>query len=187
MHHMARDILRRIKSPFIVLFLNNKGVRYDGLPSFFGRWPDISNEGKMRIGEKCSFRSFRLRHRIAVWKDAELQIGDGAFINDGVAICATQSIKIGSNAKIGDMTYIYDTDFHQVSPDTPTRHSPVSIGNNVWIGAHCMILAGSSIGDHAVIAAGSIVTGDIPARSLAAGSPARVIRTLAVPDGWVRR
>jgi acetyltransferase-like isoleucine patch superfamily enzyme len=49
-----------------------------------------------------------------------------------------------------------------------------------------MILAGSKIGDHSVIAAGSIVVGEIPAKTLAGGSPATVIRQLDMPDDWVR-
>jgi acetyltransferase-like isoleucine patch superfamily enzyme len=84
------------------------------------------------------------------------------------------------------MTYIYDTNFHEISPEKPTKNAPVSIGNNVWIGTKSIILPGSVIGDHCVIAAGSIVTGAIPAKSLAAGAPARVIKTLNIPDGWIR-
>ena len=116
-----------------------------------------------------------------------LEVGDDALFNDGIVLCAAKSIKIGHSVKIGDMVYIYDTHFHQVCPDEPLTEAPVSIGNNVWIGANSMVLAGASIGDHSVIAAGSIVTGAIPARSLAAGTPARVIRTFEVPDGWIRR
>jgi acetyltransferase-like isoleucine patch superfamily enzyme len=116
-----------------------------------------------------------------------LEIGYSSFLNDGVNICATQSVRIGHHAKIGDMAYIYDTDFHEVSPDAPIKHAPVFIGNNVWIGAYSMVLPGAVIGDHSVIAAGSIVTCAIPTKSLAAGSPARVIRTLNVPDGWLRK
>jgi acetyltransferase-like isoleucine patch superfamily enzyme len=101
-------------------------------------------------------------------------------------VCASQFIKIGHSAKIGDMVYIYDTDFHEIEPHQPVKQSAISIGNNVWICAHSMVLAGSSIGDHSIVAAGSIVTGDIPAKSLAAGTPARVIKRLNVPDNWIR-
>lgn len=84
------------------------------------------------------------------------------------------------------MTYFYDTDFHEISPEHPTKNAPVSIGNNVWIGAKAIILPGSVIGDHCVIAAGSIVTSEIPAKTLAAGIPAKVIKNIKVPDYWVR-
>lgn len=178
---------RRLKRHIINWFLERKNIRCDSIPSFSGNWPAINNEGKISIGVNCSFRSFRLRQYITVHKNAELEIGYNSFLNDGLNICSTQSVRIGHHAKIGDMTYIYDSDFHEVSPDAPIRHAPVSIGNNVWIGANSIILPGCLIGDHSVIAAGSIVSGEIPAKSLAAGSPARVIKTLNVPEGWLRK
>lgn len=167
--------------------LNRKNVKFNGIPTFSGDWPQINNEGKITIGKHCTFRSFRLPQHITVRKGAELEIGNNSYLNDGVNICSTKSIRIGHHAKIGDMTYIYDTDFHEISPDKPTKQAPVSIGDNVWIGANSIILPGSVIGDHCVIGAASVVTGRIPANSLAVGSPARVIKTLSVPEGWVRK
>jgi acetyltransferase-like isoleucine patch superfamily enzyme len=107
-------------------------------------------------------------------------------MNDGTNVCAAKRITIGASTKIGDMTYIYDTDFHQISASDPVNCKPVRIGKNVWIGSNCMILAGAIIGDHSVIGAGSIVTGEIPPRSLAVGSPARVVKTFSVADDWIR-
>jgi acetyltransferase-like isoleucine patch superfamily enzyme len=177
----------RLRIPLIRYFLKKNRISFGGIPFFSGYWPDINNEGEIFIGVACSFRSFRLRQHITVRKNAELKIGDYSFLNDGVNLCATGSIVIGHHAKIGDMTFIYDTDFHQISPDLPTRHAPVFIGGNVWIGANSMVLPGAMIGDHTVIAAGSIVTGEIPPKSLAAGSPARVLRKLEIPDEWIRK
>ncbi|WP_223296256.1 acyltransferase [Shewanella halifaxensis] len=159
----------------------------DSIPIFSGAWPEIHNKGIMRIGNQCSFRSFRLRQSITVQTGAILEIGEGSFFNDGVNICATQSIKIGHHTKVGDMTYIFDTDFHQLSPEREMKNAPIIIGNNVWVGANSMILAGSSIGNNSVIAAGSIVVGEIPPNCLAAGTPAKVIRSLNIPDGWLRQ
>jgi acetyltransferase-like isoleucine patch superfamily enzyme len=187
MHQIINRLQRKFKRHKIKWFLSRKNIKFDGIPSFSGDWPDINNEGKISIGENCSFMSFRLRQLITVKKNAELAIGYNLFLNDGVNICSTQSIRIGHDVKIGDMTYIYDTDFHEICPGKPTKHMPVSIGNNVWIGAKSIILPGSVIGDHCVIAAGSIVTGEIPAKSLAAGTPARVIKALNIPDGWIRK
>jgi acetyltransferase-like isoleucine patch superfamily enzyme len=178
--------LSQLKSVLVRLSLKVDNVGYESAPIFSGRWPKITNKGRIYIAENCSFRSFRTRQHITVTKDAILEIGRNTFMNDGANLFATLSVKIGKNCKIGDMTYIYDTDFHQVSPQHPTKRAPISIGNNVWIGARSTILAGADIGDHSVIAAGSTVTGEIPAKSLAGGSPARVIRTLDVPDDWVR-
>jgi acetyltransferase-like isoleucine patch superfamily enzyme len=186
---MKRAILRGLsglKSVFIRLALRAKNVRFDGPPVFWGKWPKISNKGHMHIAKNCSFRSYRTRPFIWVSKGATLEIGQNTFLNDGANLCATISVKIGSNCKIGDMTFIFDTDYHQVAPESPTKQAPVSIGDNVWIGARSTILAGAKIGNHSVIAAGSTVAGEIPAKSLAGGSPARVIRKLNVPDDWIR-
>jgi len=187
MHQIKKRVVYVLNRPFVYLFLVSKHVKFDGLPAFSGYWPDINNEGCLVIGLSCGFRAFRLRHRITVHENAELVIGHSSFLNDGVAICSTKSIRIGHHAKIGDMVYIYDTDFHEVSPDRPIKQAPVSIGNNVWIGAKSIILPGSIIGDHSVIAAGSIVNSRIPEKALAAGSPAKVIKLFDVPDGWVRK
>jgi acetyltransferase-like isoleucine patch superfamily enzyme len=177
----------RLKNQLIMRYLNKRNIVYDGLPSFRGRWPDIKNAGRMTIGSECTFRAFRLRQTITIMKDAVLEIGEDSFFNDGLNVCAASAIMIGCHADIGDMVYIYDTDFHQVSPRVPVKTLPVKIGNHVWIGTGSIVLPGSRIGDYAVIGAGSIVTGEIPARSLAVGTPARVIKELDVPDGWARR
>lgn len=84
-------------------------------------------------------------------------------------------------------TKIQDNDGHPLDPDA-RRHRervalgdirPVRIGNNVWIAPRCTILKGVTIGDNAVVATGSVVTKDVPANTLVAGVPARVVRRLA--------
>jgi acetyltransferase-like isoleucine patch superfamily enzyme len=186
---MKRAILRglsHVKSVFIRLALTAKSVNFDSPPVFSGKWPKINNRGHIYLAKNCSFRSYRTRPFIWVSEGATLEIGKNTFFNDGANLCATVSVKIGSNCKIGDMTFIFDTDYHQVTPENPIKQAPVTIGDNVWIGARSTILAGAKIGSHCVIAAGSTVVGEIPAKSLAGGSPARVIRKLNVPDDWVR-
>jgi maltose O-acetyltransferase len=63
---------------------------------------------------------------------------------------------------------------------------PVIIGKNVWLGNGVLVLPGSEIGDHTVVAARSVVRSSLPPRVLAAGNPARVIRQLDIPEGWRR-
>jgi maltose O-acetyltransferase len=187
MYQIANRMPKKIKSFLIEQFLKRENVQFDGIPSLNGPWIEINNKGNLLIGVGCSFRSFRLRQTITVRHNAKLIIGNNSFLNDGINICATQLIQIGHNAKIGDMTFIYDTDFHQISPEIPIKQIPVSIGNNVWIGANSMILPGAVIGNHSVIAAGSIVSSEIPPKSLAMGSPAKPVKTLNVPDNWIRK
>jgi maltose O-acetyltransferase len=92
-------------------------------------------------------------------------------------------IRIGSNALIGCGVRIIDSDLHDLDRDTPERTEPITLGDRVWIGADTLVLRGVTIGDDVVVAAGSIVTRDLPSRSLAVGSPARVLREIAPRTG----
>lgn len=112
--------------------------------------------------------------RIHVCLGARLQI-DGGYCNNRTIIACAQSIKIGAGATIADGVCIMDSDFHSIST-SPTMSAPITIGSHVWIGTGATILKGVTIGDGAVIGAGSVVTHDVPARALAVGNPARVIR-----------
>lgn len=115
-----------------------------------------------------------------------LVLGERVFINTGATIVATHSIILGDDCLIGDFVAIFDTNHHRLEPAFPTRVAPVRLGANVWVGRSATILPGVTIGDHAVIAAGSVVADDVAARTLVAGVPARPIRTLEIPDGWRR-
>ncbi len=107
---------------------------------------------------------------------ARVSIGALTFINRRSEIIAVDSVSIGERCAISWDVSITDTDGHQLS-HVDTSTAPVTIGNHVWIGARATILKGVTIGDGAVIAAGSIVTRDVPAHTLVAGAPAKVVRT----------
>lgn len=89
-----------------------------------------------------------------------IRVGDKCFINRNCLIAAHEKIDIGNDVTIGPGTYIYDHD-HDGKDGYITK--PVKIGNNVWIGAGCIILKGVMIGDNAVIAAGAVVTKNVDA------------------------
>lgn len=111
----------------------------------------------------------------------ELRIGARSLVNFGTSIVAYERVTIGERALIGTHCLITDTSFHDVDPERrlePPKAAPVAIGENVWLGARVVVLPGVTIGDDCAIGVGSIVTSDIPPRSLAAGVPARVIRAL---------
>lgn len=108
-----------------------------------------------------------------------LTLAPGVFINQGCRFQDTGGITIGEGTLIGHGTTITTLN-HAVDP---TRRAdmlpaPVVIGRQVWIGASVTIVPGVTIGDAAIIAAGAVVTRDVPARTVVAGVPARIVRTV---------
>jgi acetyltransferase-like isoleucine patch superfamily enzyme len=110
---------------------------------------------------------------------AKISIGDNTYFAGDCKIYASKEITIGSDCAIAWGLTLIDTDFHHVLVDEKKRNNsePIKIGNHVWIGANCSILKGVTIGDNSVVAAGSIVTSDIPPGSIAAGNPAKVFKS----------
>ena len=114
-----------------------------------------------------------------------ISIGERSFINRNTSLVSRVSITIGDDALIGDHVSIYDHDHSIKNLKIPYGQQgfsskAVRVHNNVWIGSHSVILKGVDIGEGAVIAAGSVVTKDIPAHELWAGVPARHIKSLKV-------
>jgi maltose O-acetyltransferase len=108
--------------------------------------------------------------------------GKSSFSNN-ICIVARTAITIGENFLCGDGVRIIDADFHDINPELRLaggagKTSPIVIGNNVWLGSGVFVLKGVTIGDHSVIAPGSVVTKDIPARVVAGGIPAKVIKEI---------
>jgi len=152
-----------------------------------GQLPVLDGAGTVRIGKRFVVRGRVARCEISARvKDAEIRIGDRVFLNQGVVIAATQSIEIGDDSQIGDFSAIYDSNYHRVDPDHPDVPRPVKIGKNVWLGNGVLVLPGSKIGDHTVVAARSVVRSTLPPRVLAAGNPAKVVKQLDIPEGWRR-
>ena len=114
-----------------------------------------------------------------------ISVGNNVFINYNCTLLDVGKITIGDNCMLAPNVAIY-TAGHPLHPDS--RNSgyeygmDVTIGNNVWIGGSVVITPGVRIGDCCVIGAGSVVTKDIPAWSLAAGNPCRVIRKITEAD-----
>ena len=107
-----------------------------------------------------------------------IEIGDGTGIS-GASIVARSAITIGKRVLIGAGACIWDTDFHSLDPDVRRQHptqgaksAPITIEDEVFIGARSIILKGVSIGRGAVIGAGSVVTRDVKAGEIVAGNPA---------------
>ena len=121
--------------------------------------------------------------------DVYVEPGAALTIGNNVGKSSTrlwihESARIGNNVKIGGCVLITDTDAHPVdyvarhSSNEGTKSAPVVIEDDVWVGAHCIILKGVTIGARSIIGAGSVVTKSIPADCVAAGNPCRVIKNL---------
>lgn len=115
-------------------------------------------------------------------RGAEIEIGDLTRIH-GSCIHAWNSVKIGRSCLIAANCQIMDANGHDLCLGEPSRRinsqdtpRPVTIGDAVWLGAHCIILPGVTVGRGSVIGAGSVVTHNIPAFTVAAGIPARVVK-----------
>jgi acetyltransferase-like isoleucine patch superfamily enzyme len=166
------------------LALRARGVQCDFV-SCDGHLPSIYARGRVRLG-RVALRGRLVPVELGALAGAVLEIGDGTFINQGASIVANERIVIGKNVRIGDFVAIYDTDHHPVDELTPTQMAPVTVGDDVWIGRGAILLPGSSIGEYAVVAAGAVVSGAVPARTLVAGAPARHLRDLSAASGWRR-
>lgn len=124
--------------------------------------------------------------KIVVMGNAELTIGNNVGISNTLIHCY-KHITIGNYVNIGAGTIIYDTNFHSTSwQDRADRcidiqkakTAPIYIGDYVFIGARCIIGKGITIGDRSIVAAGSVVTRDIPAGEIWGGNPAKFIKRI---------
>ena len=168
------------------------GGKVNGLVRCFGiPHLELSHPGALTIGGGCTLRSSFISNPagiahpvlLATRGAGTIRIGDDCGFSGSVVV-SEQSVEIGDRVMVGAGCVIADTDFHPVDaarrrvPHAPGACRPVKIGDDVFIGMHCLVLKGSRIGAGSVIAAGSVVTGEIPAGVVAAGVPAKVIRTL---------
>lgn len=146
----------------------------------FRRFP----KSKIKIGNFSLFNNSNRLNQIGVnhpcicsthSTTAQICIGDSCGFS-GTSIAAYKRIIIGNNVLCGANTIINDFDWHlNRYPSTP---KDVVIGNNVWLGVNVVVMKGVTIGDNTIIGANSIVTKDIPANTIAAGNPCKVIKNI---------
>jgi acetyltransferase-like isoleucine patch superfamily enzyme len=123
---------------------------------------------------------FGPRMTLDVPSEGQLSIGAGSAFTGDMVIAAQTSVTIGEDCLFSEMVSIRDAN-HGMAMDRPMAKQPMDaaaivIGNNVWLGRGVIVLKGVTIGEGSVIGANSVVTHDIPANSIAVGSPAKVIR-----------
>jgi acetyltransferase-like isoleucine patch superfamily enzyme len=153
----------------------------------FVRWPVHGNvlealrQGRLEIGANTLLEPH-------VWLTApapgRIRIGAGSFLNLGVMVAAVELVEIGDHVMLANGCFVSDGSHRFDDPDRPvpwqgfTTKGPTRIGDNVWCGAHVVVASGVTIGERCVVGANSVVTTDLPPRSVAAGAPARVLRSI---------
>jgi acetyltransferase-like isoleucine patch superfamily enzyme len=153
-----------------------KRVRLSGRPRVV-----VGRGARLMVADRVQLYSTIATLELVAEDHATLEIGPRSLVNFGTSIVAMERVVIGADCHIGPHCMIMDTSFHELDPDRRLerpRPLPVVIGDNVWLGARTIVLPGVTIGRDAAIGAGSIVTHDVPPRTLAAGVPARVVREL---------
>lgn len=176
---------------YVILLSNNvkfSKFRSSGIP-----YVVVAKNGKFTIGSNFAMNngikgnpigSYR-RCTFFVNRNAQLTIGHHVGISQTALIC-NNSITIGNYVKIGGGVSIYDTDFHSLNADMRKSENdmknridkPIVIKDNVFIGAHAIILKGVTIGENSIIGAGAVVTKSIPANQIWAGNPAKFIKNV---------
>lgn len=162
------------------------GVDIKGMPHV-----EIHSGARIVIGQRVTLNSWNRNYHVNMFAPVKLvasspgaivEVGDDSRIH-GACLHAVRSIRIGKKCLIAANTQIFDASGHEVSfVDVHLRLTardearPIEVEDNVWIGAHCIILPGITIGTGSVVAAGSIVTKDVPPYVVVAGNPARIVK-----------
>ncbi len=153
----------------------------------FCRWPIHGNvlealrEGRLELGPQVLLEP-------GVWLtcpgEARIRIGAGTLLNLGVQVAAAELVEIGKHCMFANGCFVTDANHRFDDPRRPvpwqgfTSKGPTRIGDNVWCGANVVITSGVTVGERCVIGANSVVTTDLPPFSIAAGAPAKVLRTI---------
>lgn len=166
--------LLRLAQVALVTFRFRHLKRCAGKGTIISPGTRIVNSANVRIGRGCLLQDCVY---IRAGTDGSVRIGDRAALNSFCMLFGHGGIEIGEDTQIGPDALITTTD-HDYEESLNTRFKPVKIGRRVWIGAKVIVLPGVTVGDGSVIGAGSVVTKDLPAGSVAVGTPARVIRKI---------
>lgn len=121
-------------------------------------------------------RGVRIQGSARVWQPWRLSIGDYSWIDGRVSLYSADSITIGANAVISEGAFVCTASHDVGSATFDLVTKPIAIGDCAWIAARSIVLPGVTVGEGAVIAAGAVVTKDVPAWSIVAGNPAKFIK-----------
>jgi len=139
--------------------------------------PDLQ-ASDLVVGKQFKVYSGHRRTLVCGW--GRIRVGDRCLFNSGVVIFSVVGVSIGDDVALAGEVYVMDSSSHGVEAHAP-QEAPVRIGDGTWVGARAMILPGVTLGRRVVVAAGSVVTRDVPDDCMVGGNPARLIRRLDYP------
>jgi maltose O-acetyltransferase len=139
--------------------------------------PKVVNQGTMTFGERVRLDSTVAKMELVALPGGHLEIGNNVFINYGSSLVSSKHVKVGDDCLIGTHVMVMDCDFHRVEDKRwDTTGETIILEDRVWLGNRSIVLKGVTVGHDAVVAAGSVVTKDVPPRTVVAGVPAKVVR-----------
>ena len=148
-------------------------------------WHVVISGCNIRIGHSfTAFGESHARVEIGVWGRAagegKVIMGNACLMSPGSRISASDEITIGDGVMLANGAYITDSDWHGLYDriDRNTGPQPVRLEDNVWIGDHAKVLKGVTVGANSVVAAGAVVTRDVPPNVVVAGNPAKIVKEL---------
>lgn len=183
--YWVKKLWLRGRNAWIDYFLRPRCEYLGPYPNIMNPWYVTISGANIRIGH--SFTAIgEPQHRveIGIWGRAfgegKVTIGNACLMSPGARISASDEITLGDGVMMANGAYITDSDWHGLYDriDRDAQVTPVHIGDNVWLGDNAKVLKGVTIGENSVVAAGAIVTRDVPANVVVAGNPAKVIKTL---------
>ncbi len=150
-------------------------VRYGrGASTYLGTMFDVGPRGRVTLGD------FALVHGARIICDAEVIIGDYALISWNVVLMDSYRVPVDPAERRGELRRVPARPLRQAAAEVPAR--PIRLGPNVWIGFDACLLPGVTIGEGAIVGARSVVVDDVPAFTIVAGNPARVIRQITADE-----
>jgi acetyltransferase-like isoleucine patch superfamily enzyme len=171
-------VVSKIRVPNFTYFINRwiQGKKFSAVGSglMLGKNFRVTNNGVINIG-----KNFSAQNNCSLFSDhnAKLTIGANVCFNAHVAVLCKKSVELADEVLVGNNTVIMDSDFHGFNGE-PDKAEPIKIGFHAWLGRNVLILKGVTIGEHAVVGAGSVVAKDVPSFCVAAGNPVRVIKEI---------
>lgn len=188
------DLLWRVFEAFHDLAVVGEGLRLSLNARIVSKNPGQT----VTIGANCAIRG-----AIRCERGGSVAIGDMVYVGDNVVINAQTHVSVGNLTLLAHGVQIFDNNSHPVDSAEREAHfksilglpadrsfkiaaKPVSIGRRCWLGFNCAVMKGVTVGDEVIVAAGGVVVAGLPARTLAAGNPAVVVKALgqsAKPGG----